>query len=116
EEGAASENFMSAVFELADSEQLFARERDRFLASLADVDDAVPTPHRVQDRTQAPAPVEPGFRNAPDTDPAVAVNRAWARAALERSRTTRLGSATAAASQVPEGDRADPLQPTALPA
>ncbi|GMA89830.1 bifunctional proline dehydrogenase/L-glutamate gamma-semialdehyde dehydrogenase [Homoserinibacter gongjuensis] len=102
EEGAASENFMSAVFELADSEQLFARERDRFLASLADVDDAVPTPHRVQDRTRTPAPVEPGFRNAPDTDPAVAVNRAWARAALERSRTTRLGSATVEASRVPD--------------
>src|SRR5690606_32321182 len=113
EEGAASENFMSAVFELADSEQLFARERDRFLASLADVDDAVPTPHRVQDRTQAPAPVEPGFRNAPDTDPAVAVNRAWARAALERSRTTRLGSATVEASQVPDADGVDRVLATA---
>jgi RHH-type proline utilization regulon transcriptional repressor/proline dehydrogenase/delta 1-pyrroline-5-carboxylate dehydrogenase len=113
EEGAASENFMSAVFELADSEQLFARERDRFLASLADVDDAVPTPHRVQDRTRTPAPGEPGFRNAPDTDPAVAVNRAWARAALERSRTTRLGSATVEASQVPDAAGVDRVLVTA---
>src|SRR5690606_4433618 len=97
EEGAASENFMSAVFELSRSEQLFARERDRFVASLAEVDDVVPAPLRVQDRTasvpepiapEPTVPAEPGFRNAPDTDPSVAANRVWARAALERGRTT----------------------------
>lgn len=37
EEGASHENFMSAVFDLADREALFERERDRFLASLADL-------------------------------------------------------------------------------
>ncbi|MBN9141070.1 MAG: bifunctional proline dehydrogenase/L-glutamate gamma-semialdehyde dehydrogenase [Micrococcales bacterium] len=114
EEGASSENFMSAVFELASSEQLFARERDRFLASLADVDDAVPPPHRVQDRTQPPAPAESGFRNAPDTDPAVAANRGWARAALERSRTTRLGAATVAASTIPDAAGVDRVLATAV--
>jgi len=114
EEGASSENFMSAVFELASSEQLFARERDRFLASLADVDDAVPPPHRVQDRTQPPAPAESGLRNAPDTDPAVAANRGWARAALERSRTTRLGAATVAASTIPDAAGVDRVLATAV--
>lgn len=113
EEGAASDNFMSAVFELADSETLFARERDRFLASLADLDDAVPRPHRVQDRTRPPAPVDAVFRNAPDTDPAVAVNRAWARAALERSRTTELGMATVAASTIPDAAGVDRMLATA---
>ncbi len=116
EEGAAQENFMSAVFELASSEQLFARERDRFLASLADVDAAVPAPHRVQDRTRPPAPAEPGFRNAPDTDPAVAANRAWARAALERSRATSLGEATVAASRVPDAATVDRLLADAVAA
>ncbi|MFT4030668.1 MAG: proline dehydrogenase family protein, partial [Protaetiibacter sp.] len=116
EEGAASENFMSAVFELASSEQLFARERDRFLASLADVDDTVPPPHRVQDRTQPPAPAEPGFRNAPDTDPAVAANRGWARAALERSRETELGAALVAASTIPDAAGVDRVLATAVEA
>ncbi|PZQ89944.1 MAG: 1-pyrroline-5-carboxylate dehydrogenase [Leifsonia xyli] len=116
EEGASQDNFMSAVFELASSEQLFARERDRFLASLADVDDAVPPPHRVQDRTAAPAPREPTFHNAPDTDPAVAANRGWARAALERSRETQLGAATVAASTIPDAAGVDRVLGTALAA
>ncbi len=117
EEGAASENFMSAVFELQSSEQLFARERDRFLASLAEVDESVPPPHRVQNRTQLPAPAPgagEGFRNAPDTDPAVAANRAWARAALERSRTTRLGEQTVAASRIPDAAGVDRVLQVAL--
>ena len=100
EENASSENFMSAVFEIADDEAMFARERDRFLAALADVDDVVPTPHRRQDRTReagatgasgtpdaAPAP----FHAEPDTDPALAANRAWGRAILERAADSRLG-------------------------
>ncbi len=116
EEGAASENFMSAVFELASSEELFARERDRFLASLAQLDDAVPEPHRVQDRTRPPAPREPGFRNAPDTDPSVAANRVWARAALTRSRSTQLGADTVAASLVPDAAGVDRVLATATAA
>ncbi|MGN6271706.1 MAG: proline dehydrogenase family protein [Protaetiibacter sp.] len=115
EEGASSDNFMSAVFELADSDELFERERDRFLASLAEVDDAVPAPHRVQDRRRPPhsAPTASGFRNAPDTDPAVAANRDWARAALERSRTTRLGEATVEASMTPDATGIDRVLATA---
>lgn len=116
EEGASSDNFMSAVFELSSDETLFARERDRFLASLADVDDVVPSPHRVQDRTQAAPPAGPGFRNAPDSDPAVAANRDWARAALERSRATELGAATVAASAIADAAGVDRVLATALAA
>ncbi|TXK19956.1 proline dehydrogenase family protein [Homoserinibacter sp. GY 40078] len=116
EEGASSDNFMSAVFELASSEQLFARERDRFLASLADVDDVVPPPHRVQDRTRVPAAVEAGFHNAPDTDPAVAANRGWARAALDRSRSTTLGAGTVNVSAVPDAAAVDRVLTTAVAA
>src|SRR5690606_25702948 len=50
EENASQENFMSAVFELVDNEQLWSRERDRFLASLADVDTSVPPRNRQQSR------------------------------------------------------------------
>ena len=56
EEGASHENFMSAVFDLHDDEALFERERDRFLASLAALDRAVPAPNRIQDRRAAGPP------------------------------------------------------------
>lgn len=60
EEGASQENFMSAVFELNDSAELFDREKQRFLASLGELERItgdgsvgsydVPRPNRRQDR------------------------------------------------------------------
>ena len=101
EENASSENFMSAVFELDSSAELFAREKDRFLASLADATDEVPASHRVQSRVdRAPDVTVAGFHNEPDTDPAIAANRAWGRSLLERSAGSRLGAGTVAAGEV----------------
>ncbi|MEU4557977.1 bifunctional proline dehydrogenase/L-glutamate gamma-semialdehyde dehydrogenase [Actinoplanes sp. NPDC023936] len=92
EEGASSDNFMSAVFELHSSAELFAREEQRFLASLADLDSAAPQPNRVADRYAAVPRSEPGrFVNTPDTDPAVAVNRSRFREILARSADSQLG-------------------------
>jgi RHH-type proline utilization regulon transcriptional repressor/proline dehydrogenase/delta 1-pyrroline-5-carboxylate dehydrogenase len=109
EENASSDNFMSAVFDLND-ERLFARERDRFLASLADLDDTLPTPNRIQNRDEdaqqriADARGETfhaaSFANEPDTDPALDANRGWARAILDRSPATALGMTTIRASRV----------------
>ncbi|TFD49557.1 aldehyde dehydrogenase family protein [Cryobacterium sp. TMT1-2-1] len=53
EENASQENFMSAVFELTSTPALFAREKERFLASLRAQDAVVPEPNRSQDRSQA---------------------------------------------------------------
>ncbi|MHB1008322.1 MAG: bifunctional proline dehydrogenase/L-glutamate gamma-semialdehyde dehydrogenase [Propionibacteriaceae bacterium] len=99
EEGASSENFMSAVFDL-DDPAMFARERDRFLASVAEMPTTVPTPNRVQDRTQPPTPVPAArqpvrrpFENTPDSDPAIAANRAWADGIRARMQTSTLGTA-----------------------
>ena len=93
EENAAPENFMSGVFDIASDPAVFDRERDRFLASLADVDPAAPLPgpNRAQDRL-AEAAAGPGeivgtaserarrpFASTPDSDPALAANRRWAR-------------------------------------
>ena len=168
EENASSENFMSAVFELSSSEQLFEREKQRFLSSLAHVDAVMPAPHRTQDRNVAPEPptvlepvegtVQPpivpstssgtgttgttddadpsltravlgltrgslanldslappareerrptasdSFANAPDTDPALAANRAWGRAILSRVPGSELGTDTVAATTVTDG-------------
>lgn len=88
EEGASAENFLSALFELEEDENLFARERERFLAAVAAMhDEAVPR-HRVPR-----APTEPGqgFENAQDTDPSVPEHREWAAQVLRRARGSRLG-------------------------
>lgn len=106
EENAAPENFMSGVFDIAQNEAVFARERDRFLAALSNVDQSapVPTPNRVQDRlaeAAAGVPEATGtaaeqarrpFANEPDSDPALAANREWARGIASRMRDSRLGA------------------------
>ena len=101
EENASTENFMSALFDLSSSEELFNRERDRFLASLADVDDVVPASHRVQSRAElADATGALRFANEPDTDPAIASNRAWGLSILKRSGSSRLGAGTVATAAI----------------
>ncbi|MGN6161428.1 MAG: proline dehydrogenase family protein, partial [Marmoricola sp.] len=68
EEGASSENFMSAVFELTESPSLYERERARFVASLEALDDVVPAPNRRQDRrVDNPTVRAGGFENVSDT-------------------------------------------------
>ncbi|MET1064552.1 MAG: bifunctional proline dehydrogenase/L-glutamate gamma-semialdehyde dehydrogenase [Arthrobacter sp.] len=101
EEGASQDNFMSAVFELSDNESLFEREKERFLASLAKLDDEVPPPNRQQDRN---FPAEPmphdSFENTADTDPSLPANRSWGRAILGRVATSTLGNAAVEAATI----------------
>jgi RHH-type proline utilization regulon transcriptional repressor/proline dehydrogenase/delta 1-pyrroline-5-carboxylate dehydrogenase len=102
EENASSENFMSGVFEL-DDPAIFAREAERFAASLAALDDGVPGPRRTQNRLSPPLPTtRPEFDNEPDSDPALAVNREWGRAVLQRSERSSLGVETVASARVTE--------------
>src|SRR5690606_9455491 len=64
EENASPENFMSAVFELADDKKLFEREEQRFLAYIREVDVEVPLSNRVQNRmTHALTQRTEGFTN-----------------------------------------------------
>ncbi|RIQ21509.1 proline dehydrogenase family protein, partial [Jiangella rhizosphaerae] len=101
EEGASEENFLSALAGLHDHEELFVRERDRFLASLAALDRTVPRPHRVQDRREpVSGTVQTEFANVPDTDPALPGNVAWSRDILARVPASRAGVATADAALV----------------
>ncbi|MFT2818042.1 proline dehydrogenase family protein [Leifsonia sp. A12D58] len=57
EENASQDNFMSAVFELTNTPELFEREKNRFLASLDALETTrgesiiVPAPNRTQDRS-----------------------------------------------------------------
>ncbi|SQD95442.1 Aldehyde dehydrogenase [Parafrankia sp. Ea1.12] len=126
EEGASRENFMSAVFDLATDETLFAREEKRFRASLADVDDTVPSPRRTQNRLRAAPPIGAagpagpdgagGFRNAPDTDPSLAANRTWARRVLARVPASTLGVDLVAATTIRSADELDAVLARAVAA
>ena len=94
EENASSDNFLSSVFRLTDA-ATFTREAERFLASIDLMQRDVPASHRVQDRRQETFSTDVAtFGNTPDTDPAVAGNRAWALEQLERSVYTTMGLGT----------------------
>lgn len=118
EEGASGENFMSAVFELSENEELFNREKDRFLASLAALDTTVPPSNRTQDRNrpagtfEGPAPE--GFANSPDTDPALAANRAWSAEILARIPGSTLGNALVADATVTDRGELERIVATAV--
>ncbi|SDM11133.1 bifunctional proline dehydrogenase/L-glutamate gamma-semialdehyde dehydrogenase [Arthrobacter sp. ok362] len=101
EEGASQDNFMSAVFELSENESLFEREKQRFLASLAKLDDEVPAANRLQNRALPAAPLpHDSFENTPDTDPSLPANRNWGRAILGRVATSTLGNAAVEAATI----------------
>ncbi|MCU1513484.1 MAG: aldehyde dehydrogenase family protein [Microbacteriaceae bacterium] len=114
EENASTENFMSGVFELASSPEVFQRELTRFLASLEDTplghaDAAAPASRRSQDRTlqppASPIATEPvPFANEPDTDPSIAANRRWGSALLGRVATSSLGVERITAAKVTDPD------------
>ncbi|TXK19006.1 bifunctional proline dehydrogenase/L-glutamate gamma-semialdehyde dehydrogenase [Homoserinibacter sp. GY 40078] len=110
EENASDENYMSAVFDLADDERAFAREAERFADSLAGLDDEIPPPNRTQNRLSAALPrTSRAFHNEPDTDPALVANRVWGRSVLERSATSRLGVDGIAAARVDDPNRLDEI-------
>ncbi len=123
EENASTDNFLSGVFELTASPEIFAREEQRFRAALADLaaSPAAPAPHRVQNRFELapvddggastavalpePGGVRRGFANEPDTDPALPANREWGRAILARSATSTRGQGLVDASALADGPR-----------
>lgn len=104
EENAASENFMSGIFELSVDEQgqgseIFRREAERFHSSIASLGEILerdgetaPTPQHTQDRTAEEqhdagdySDGIPEFRNEPDTNPALEANQRWAEQVVERA-------------------------------
>jgi RHH-type proline utilization regulon transcriptional repressor/proline dehydrogenase/delta 1-pyrroline-5-carboxylate dehydrogenase len=115
EEGASQDNFMSAVFELSENESLFEREKQRFLASLAKLDDEVPAPNRVQNRALPAAPLpHDSFENTPDTDPSLPANRDWGRAILGRVATSTLGNAAVEAATINDAETLNTVIATAV--
>ena len=114
EENASSGNFMSAVFRLDDSPELFFREQKRFEDSLArSFAEQAPPTHRVGDRAAESScaslvelgshtlPARPrAFRNTPDTDMSTAANQAWARTITRRIPDSTLGADLADAARI----------------
>jgi RHH-type proline utilization regulon transcriptional repressor/proline dehydrogenase/delta 1-pyrroline-5-carboxylate dehydrogenase len=115
EEGASQDNFMSAVFELSENESLFEREKQRFLASLDRLDDAVPPPNRQQNRSLPPEPLpHDSFKDTPDTDPSLPANRDWGRAILQRVPSSTLGNAAVEAATITDADTLNRVIGTAV--
>jgi RHH-type proline utilization regulon transcriptional repressor/proline dehydrogenase/delta 1-pyrroline-5-carboxylate dehydrogenase len=79
EENANSDNFMSAVFDLFTEDELFAREEQRFRASLAAIDQEPPRCLRTNDRRgeKSKVSLDDGFHNEPDTDPSLLTTQEW---------------------------------------
>ncbi|MFM6963458.1 MAG: bifunctional proline dehydrogenase/L-glutamate gamma-semialdehyde dehydrogenase [Micrococcales bacterium] len=98
EESANPENFMSAVFELANERALFEREAERFTKAVDDIDKNFGDTNRVQDRTALPAAshnsdLQTSFVNSVDSDPAITANKKWAAALYNTDAFTALGVA-----------------------
>lgn len=82
DENASPENFMSAVFDLHQSDDYFAREERRFRESLQALSQKPPVPHRNQNRAKQAPSIQAAFHNDADTDPSLAENREWLRGVL----------------------------------
>ncbi len=107
EEGAAEQNFMASIFDIATDEGAFEKERLRFegaVKQMIDEGDKRCHPARTQDRSkETTKSLEaqmrgPGgswhFYNTPDTDPALVANRTWAEDIAQKMDSSKLGVKT----------------------
>ncbi|MET0287213.1 MAG: bifunctional proline dehydrogenase/L-glutamate gamma-semialdehyde dehydrogenase [Polyangiales bacterium] len=89
DENTASENFLRSSFGMRVGSPAFVREQERFLASIARIDQLELTPRRTHDEgfaRQQRAERKFDFLGAPDTDFTSAANRAWLQRALDALR------------------------------
>ena len=86
EENASNENFIHHLFGLRPGTAAFEAEAAKFRAAVAERWTVGAVPRRRQDRGRVVEPADPGagFFNEPDTDPALAPNRAWAQEIVSR--------------------------------
>ena len=115
EENAASENFMSAVFQLGHDSDFFAREEARFRTAVAGITRDVPEPRRHQEPDRVPD-LSDGFVQSTDSDPSLPNIRAWAATVAEEMKGCQLGETTLAANHIDTVGQADAVIATALDA
>ena len=78
EENTQPGNFLREVFDLDPDGEEWAQQEARFREAVARRRTVSTEPRRTQDRRRPPDPGPAVFRNEPDTDFALAANRAWA--------------------------------------
>ena len=102
EENASDENFIHHLSGLRPGTAAFEAEAAKFRVAVAGRWAVDTEPRRRQDRCREPEPADPavGFFNEPDTDPALAANRAWARGIVRRRRCGPVASLTTAVAEV----------------
>ncbi len=85
EENAAPTNFLRHLFDMAPGSDAFGEQRAAFEASVARRWEVPEAPRRRQHRLLEQPVFDPAdaFTNEPDTDPALAHNRAWMASALD---------------------------------
>ena len=115
EENAASENFMSAVFQLGHDSQLFAREEARFRSAVAGITRDVPEPRRRQEPDRVPD-LSDGFVQSTDSDPSLPHIRDWAGEVAEKMKGCELGESTLANNHLETIAEVDAVVATALDA
>lgn len=124
DENTGPENFLRSSFGMTAESPAFARERSRFLASVARIDAIDETPRRAGDpsfdRTQPVPRVAREQIGERDTDFTRAENRAWVEAALHAraSRRPPLVCSRIAGQPVRDGaqrDGVDPSRPNSVP-
>ena len=87
EENGSPENFMSGVFDITNSKEVFDREKTRFEVSISRMEKLSSAPNRTQNRLKENPVSQEIFTNVPDTDPALPNNRDWIRGVLAKAKT-----------------------------
>ncbi len=125
EESAANDNFMSAVFHIAEDQTLFERERDRYANAVAgafpevsdDIRAALPQAkyddvpelffgaNRSQNRMTDDVQALESFANVADSDPSLPANLEWANEIFAKIPDSQLGIAEADAARVRDAGR-----------
>jgi len=102
QDSAGPDSAAASAFDLVGDEQVFARRRDRYTAAVAATEQPVPATNRTQDRTASLGEpvIHDLLANTADTDPSVAVNRAWAAAVLRRVPRSSVGLPTLRSARV----------------
>ena len=108
EENASEENFIHHLFGLRPGTASFEAEAAKFRAAVANRHSVGHAPRRRQHRSREPEPVDPaaGFFNEPDTDPALAANRAWAQEIVSREWSGPVAAVTRQTAEVDQVVRA----------
>ncbi|PKQ17640.1 MAG: 1-pyrroline-5-carboxylate dehydrogenase [Actinobacteria bacterium HGW-Actinobacteria-8] len=106
EEVASKQNFMSSLYEMDASPEIFELERSRFVDSWHVAQTPARLTHRAVRRI-ATSSRTGGFSNTPDMDPSVPSTRAWGREIMAKAESSTAGRAVLDAARVDTASQLD---------